>query len=435
VGTAFVGRAAGPEALAALGVNSGLFTFFFLVFNFLATATTPLVATALATGDRPRAGRVVAQALLVGAGLGTALTLVLTLGADPALAAMGASPDADPILFDLAKRYLLIRALAAPAALVQTVGQGAFRGLADMRAPLGVTLGANAVNLALDAALIWGAGWGVEGAAAATTAAEWAAAAAYLALLWRRRADLGWEDGDSADGKTSLAKLAALARGAGEQLGPFARAGGAVAARTALLLGAKTAAAATAARMGAVPVASHQVAMQLWLLSSWVLDALAVAGQALVATSLGRGDARAARAVADRLLVLGVGGGTALALFFTLTEPWIPALFTDDAEVTAGALRVLPLAIGMLPVNAAVYVLDGVFVGAADFGYMAAAMAASAGAAAAALAAAGAADAGLEGVWAALAVLMGARLATLAARYQARGGPVPPQGGGAGNEL
>lgn len=36
---------------AALGVNSALFTFSFLVFSFLATATTPLVAAALAKGD------------------------------------------------------------------------------------------------------------------------------------------------------------------------------------------------------------------------------------------------------------------------------------------------------------------------------------------------------------------------------------------------
>ena len=42
------------------------------------------------------------------------------------------------------------RALAAPAALVMTVGQGAFRGLQDMRTPLAITLAANGINLALD---------------------------------------------------------------------------------------------------------------------------------------------------------------------------------------------------------------------------------------------------------------------------------------------
>ena len=36
----------------ALGVNSALFSFAFIVFNFLATATTPLIATSLARGDK-----------------------------------------------------------------------------------------------------------------------------------------------------------------------------------------------------------------------------------------------------------------------------------------------------------------------------------------------------------------------------------------------
>lgn len=51
----------GADALAALGVNSALFTFSFVVFNFLATATTPMVAAALAVGDSDRAGKVTLQ--------------------------------------------------------------------------------------------------------------------------------------------------------------------------------------------------------------------------------------------------------------------------------------------------------------------------------------------------------------------------------------
>lgn len=62
VDTVFVGQATGTDALAALGVNSALFTLAFVVFNFLATATTPMVASSLATGDKERAGKVTLQA-------------------------------------------------------------------------------------------------------------------------------------------------------------------------------------------------------------------------------------------------------------------------------------------------------------------------------------------------------------------------------------
>ena len=88
-----------------------------------------------------------------------------------------------------AEAYLRVRALSAPAALVGTVAVGAFRGLLDTKTPLLVSGGANLVNLALDPILIFGFGpvpaFGVAGAAAATTAAEWIAAAAFWALLVR----------------------------------------------------------------------------------------------------------------------------------------------------------------------------------------------------------------------------------------------------------
>jgi MATE family multidrug resistance protein len=299
-----------------------------------------------------------------------------------------------------------------------TVGQGAFRGLQDMRTPLAITVAANAVNLGLDTVLIVGMGWGVAGAATATSVAEWLAAAAYLALLWRRRDDLG--------GGGALAAALGGAGGAAAELSPFLRAGGAVLARTALLLGTKTLASATAARLGTGPIAAHQVVMQLWLLSSLAIDSLAVAGQTLVAVELGRGDAPAARAVATRLLQLGVAGGGALALGFGAAGPLIPRVFSADAGVGAAAMAVLPLAVGMLPVNAAVYVLDGIFVGAGDFRWMAGAMGVAAATAAALLLGVEPMDLGLQGIWGALAILMGSRLITLMWRFQSQDGPLPP---------
>src|SRR5690606_22671729 len=56
VDTAYVGRL-GVVPLAALGVNVSIFGLAFLVFNFLAYGTTPMVARAVGSGDRVRAGR------------------------------------------------------------------------------------------------------------------------------------------------------------------------------------------------------------------------------------------------------------------------------------------------------------------------------------------------------------------------------------------
>jgi len=66
IDTAFVGRL-GRVPLAALGVNVAVFSFAFIVFNFLAYGTTPMVARALGRGDRAAAGRVVANAFVLAA--------------------------------------------------------------------------------------------------------------------------------------------------------------------------------------------------------------------------------------------------------------------------------------------------------------------------------------------------------------------------------
>ena len=50
VDTALVGRL-GPAPLAAVGLSGILFSFCFVVFNFLLFVTTPRVAASVATGD------------------------------------------------------------------------------------------------------------------------------------------------------------------------------------------------------------------------------------------------------------------------------------------------------------------------------------------------------------------------------------------------
>ncbi len=448
VDTMFVGHA-GPEALAALGINSALFTFSFLVFNFLGTATTPLVARAKASKNETRAGMVTLQALMVATVSGSLLTVALLWGSDAALELMGADPVGALTTYDMAKQFLTVRALAAPAVMLCTVGQGVFGGLQDMKTPLGITVSANAINLSLDVILILGLGWGVRGAACATTVAEWIAASSYLYFLWNRRESLGGSTAPEAMMRMTTGELVA-------SFTPFFNAGGAVLMRTVLLLGTKTMASATAARLGSTSIASHQVVMQLWLLTSMLVDSLAVSGQSMVAVEFGKAklnclknlgdghvedhpkimerpdvvnmDSSGARRVAIRLLQLGVGSGFVLAGIFTASFPVLPKLFTDDTQVTESIKSILPIALAMLPVNGAVYVLDGILVGSRDFKWMAMAMSLAAGCVIAFLAAVEPFDLGLPGVWYALAGLMLLRMITLVWRFESKDGPFSKEG-------
>jgi MATE family multidrug resistance protein len=397
VDTVFVGRL-GVVPLAALGVNTSVFALAFVVFNFLAYGTTPLVARELGRSDREAAGDVVVQALTVAVLVGLSATVLLEVFAVPIVTVMGAGPD----LREPALSYLRIRALAGPAVLLVTAGHGAFRGYHDTRTPLIVTLGLNLVNLVLDPLLIFGLGWGLEGAAVATVTAQWAGAAWFVDLLLRRRRErLGIRP----------------RRPRPSELLPFLRVGGELAARTLALIGIMTLATAVAARVGTVEVAAHQVATQIWLLLAMIVDALAVAAQAMVARYRGMGDSSAARGAANRLLVWGGAAGFVLGAFFLALAPVLPRLFTDEPAVIAVVLSVYPFVVGMQPLNAVVFVWDGAFLGAEDFRFLARQMALSAVCAAAVLLAVLPMGWGLTGVWWGIVTLMVVRAATLFRRY------------------
>ncbi len=397
VDTAFVGRL-GPVPLAALGINASVFSLSFLVFNFLAYGTTPRIGRALGRRDREGAGRIVMQALTLAVLTGFVATLLLLLFARPILGAMGASGE----LMDEALIYLRIRAFAGPALLIVTAGHGVFRGYHDTRTPLKITIGLNIVNLVLDPILIFVLDMGIAGAAVATVVAQWTGAVWFLAVLLRwKRKEMGIP--------LIIPHLS--------ELKPFLRIGWELSIRTFALIGTMTLATAVATRVGVTAVAAHQVAAQLWLFMALIVDALAVAAQALVAGYLGADKPRTARMVADRMLLFGLVAGLILGAVFALLSGLLPRIFTDDAVVIALVLSVFPFVIAMQPINALVFVWDGIFMGHEDFAYLAKAMLVSAAAATGVLLLVVPMGWGLAGVWWGIITLMGMRLLTLAWRY------------------
>ncbi len=400
IDTAFVGQL-GRVPLGALGVNTSIFSMTFVIFNFLAYGTTPRVGRAVGDGDRAEAGRAVVRALTLAAMAGVAALVVLQLLARPILLLMGASDE----LMGPALAYLRIRALAGPALLLITASHGAFRGYQDTRTPMYVTIGFNVVNASLDPLFIFVLDWGLAGAAAATALAQWMGALVFLGLLLgRRREELGIP----------------LAWPSLRSLVPFLKVGRDLLLRTASLVGTMTLATAVAARVGVTAVAAHQVAHQLWLFLALVVDALAVAAQALVSKHLGGDAPETARVVSDRLFQWGLVVGVALGLGFFLLRPVLPSFFTDDPDTVAALLDVYLFVTLLQPLNGLVFVGDGIYMGAEEFPYLAKSMIGTALVAAAVLGLVLPMGWGLTGVWWGITTLMVGRLLTLAVPY-ARG--------------
>ena len=205
------------------------------------------------------------------------------------------------------------------------------------------------------------------------------------------------------------------------ELRMFLAAGRALVLRTSALLGTLTLATAVAARVGTGAVAAHQVASQVWLFLALVVDALAIAGQALVAGRMAR-SRREAGDIARRLLGLGLVVGVLLGSLLAAGATVVPSLFTDDPVVIDGVERVYWFVVAMQPLNALVFVWDGIAMGAGAFGYLAASMVGAAVIAATVLAMVIPFGWGLSGVWWAMVALMLARGATLA--HWHRSGPL-----------
>ena len=107
-----------------------------------------------------------------------------------------------------------------------------------------------------------------------------------------------------------------------------------------------------------------QICIQVWWVTLFALDALAVAAQSLVAASLGAGDVPGARRAADEAC-LGARRRRAVGVGLLAAGPAVPGLFTDDAALARAGASLTSVAL-LQPLGAAVFVGDEVLQGAAD---------------------------------------------------------------------
>jgi putative MATE family efflux protein len=207
----------------------------------------------------------------------------------------------------------------------------------------------------LDWILIYPAGMGVAGAAWATVVSQVVVAVWFLKVLVGRFEAPRWRF-----------DLAAVR--------PLLNVGAELVVRTGALLAALTFATSIAARMGTIDLAAWQIAMQIFLLLSLTMDAIAIAAQSLIATALGADDRVAANRTGNRLLELGLVLGIVLGLALWACSAPLASLFTDDASVHRTATQLLRFLALSQPVGALAFTLDGILIGALETRFMAKAM-------------------------------------------------------------
>jgi len=396
--TAVVGNIGVDEA-GGLAIASQLIVISLALFIFLAYGTTGAVARLLGAGKPAEAAHEAVQGLWLAFGVGLVFALSTWIFAAPLVRILGG--DESPEVLDFAETYLSVSAIGLPAMLIMLAGVGYLRGLQDTTRPLVVAIVTALGNFVLEAWLIWGLGYSVGASALSTVIFQWIGAGLYLWWIGRAVREYGVRLGPD----PSVLRRLAIA-------------GGDLFLRTLALRGSLTLALAVAARMGKIELAAHEIAFLIWSAAAYGLDAVAIAGQAMIGKSLGADDATEARALGWRITQWGVLLGVVSALLMITTRSFITQIFSNNAEVEQLAAWLMWFAALSQPINGIAFALDGVLIGAGDLRMLSRLMALSAAVFMPLAALVLWTGAGIGWLWAALTVFMAVRAATLLWRFR-----------------
>lgn len=171
VDSAFIGQL-GIAPLAVAGFTVPVYLFISGTQVGLGIATTAVISRTLGSGDQLRAGQLGGLVIWTGAVLILALCLLIWLLRKPIVTAMGA----DPSLLPLVDRYWAPWLLSTWLGAVLYFGYSLCRAHSNTRLPGLTMVGISLLNIALDPLYIFFFGWGIAGAA-------WASSTAF-ALGW-----------------------------------------------------------------------------------------------------------------------------------------------------------------------------------------------------------------------------------------------------------
>lgn len=209
---------AGESAVSAVSLIDTVFQL--LIYIFAAFGTGGAVAAGQYLGaNQQEAARETANQLVWFSGVSSIAIMAIVYGIRGILLGYVFGSITEEVYWN-ANRYFMVVALSIPAISVYESGAAIFRTMGNARITMVLSLVMNLINICGNAVLIYAAGLGTVGAAAATVVARYAAAGLMIALLLRKNQTLhlspsfrfvpnGIENGLFQVGKIVLASLVA----------------------------------------------------------------------------------------------------------------------------------------------------------------------------------------------------------------------------------
>lgn len=328
---AFLGHL-GTDALAAVSLALPLAGLTAALGVGLGAGTATAIARRLGAGQADEAGRIASAAMALGLCLSLMAALALMLGRGVLLDLLGATGTVRP----LAEAYMLLMAISAGLGIIQILCDFIAIGEGNARFSLISLALCFGLNIALDPLFIFGFGWGVSGAAAATILSQVITLGLYAWYFATRRGpvllrpNLNW-------------------RG----LGPVLRVG---APETATVLAA-TASALLLYRLaaevnGVEGLAALGIVLRLVTLASLPIEGFCLGAQAVLAHAAGAGDTARLVQAARRLAMLGCGAAAVTAGLVLAVPTLALMLFAASPATAALAEPALLLMAPVLPLIA-----------------------------------------------------------------------------------
>ncbi|KAI4375685.1 hypothetical protein MLD38_013526 [Melastoma candidum] len=356
ISTAVIGQGSSTE-LAALGPGTVFCDNMNLLFMFLSIATSNMVATSLAKGDKKDVQHQISILLFVGLSCGTLMLLFTQFLGSHALTAFSGPRNLH--IVPVATKYVKIRGLAWPAVLYGLVAQSSSLGMKDSMGPLKALLVASVVNGTGHLVLCKMFGHGIAGAAWSTLASQ--IVAAYMMI--------------EALNKKGYNSFAISIPSPNEFLHIFG-----IAAPVFVTMFSKVAFYSLityfATSMGTMTVAAHQVMMQMYGMCVVWGEPLSQTAQSFM-PELMYGRTRSlekARTLLKSLMIIGAILGIVISAIGASVPGFFPNIFTSDTNVIQQMHRVLIPFFVALSATPCTHSLEGTLLAGRDFKFVSLAM-------------------------------------------------------------
>mmetsp|Transcript_1059 Transcript_1059/g.1650 ORF Transcript_1059/g.1650 Transcript_1059/m.1650 type:complete len:675 (+) Transcript_1059:333-2357(+) len=402
IDTASVGMLAGTAQQAALNPAVSVTDYGAILVAFMYTATTNLIAGSVEK-DREEGKDVQKRttetlitalrlALLIGVVFGTTLSTF----APKFLSMLIGNDTLDPTVFSSALRYVRIRCLGMPAAVVIGTAQSACLGMKDVRSPLYVLAAAAGINLIGDLLLVGNSNpWlgGASGAAWATVLSQWGAMAMFLKWLTTKAkakevsAAAGMDiDVESDEVKapargvlaskykpSSILKLSSLRKNkTTNKFLPFL-----VPVTTTSIgrvSGYLTMSHVASSALGTLDMAAHQIAISIFCCLSPLVDALNTVAQSFVPSIFARPKSKqralALRKTSLNFAKVGAMAGLLIVTLVTCGVPLLSRLFTTDPRVLSRVKNAIPGIAIFLGFDGLMSIGEGTLLGHKDLAFL-----------------------------------------------------------------